>query len=672
MPQLPDVYRAVIKDQQRQLSRLIQAQGVGPLRKMYTELLDAVTNKLNVSSGEFTQWQMRSVLAQLRLSVSGMVGEMSRSLSGAAQQVGLAAAREALQNLARLENTLGDAFMPLPILEISRLNGLVKGQTSSLLRFHQRSFDRYGGHLVGAFEQQLGIALATGETGHEVIDRIAATGEMQWWQAERIVRTELAFASNASIRAANDEQAAELDGDMWSRWSEHVSDDGSALDDRVGDDSLAMNGQVAPPGGQFVQPPTTPGGEPISPSLVGKHWDHPPNRPNDRAVLTPWRAHWGVPGWIWRSGHRVNVTPDIAASMTPRPEPKPEPKTEPKREPKPAPPPPAPPPAPPPEPKTEITLEPPPPRAKPFDLPFQDTPPPPAGPQLDRTDAKLLHKAFGNVADSDRPRLSPNNQAEIRGYLHDTIGKYNLSNRDPRSGVGETFKIKKNLGIGVRGAHWNTGQIDIQTTVAKNAAKFARDHAEGVDYAASIRNNGPDAATHTIRANDYRTLVHEQLHGYGPRGSTSRAYQGVGKMTEEATTEIAARKIVRDQLGITHADIDGKHAGELIGRARSPNDRGSYSRYIVNVTESVRQSIHAELGVDIGYDAAYDVVETAALRLKSLDQHPDADHPIGHATLFAKSIDYDDLGSRTTRKLDDEARGKLVTAVVNRMKGHVK
>lgn len=657
MPQLPDVYRAVIKDQQRQLGRLIQAQGVGPLRKLYTTMMDAVTSKLRLGPGEFTEWQMRSVLAQLRLSMSGILDEMTGTLGTASYQVGIASAREWLQNLARLENTLGDAFMPLPIVEISRLNGLVKGETSSLLRFHQRSLGRYGTHVVGEFEKQLSIALATGETGHEVIDRIASTADLQWWQAERIARTELAFASNASIRATNNEQAEELDGDMWSRWSEHVSEDGAALDDRVGDDSLAMNGQVAPPGGQFVQPPTTPAGEPISPSLVGKRWDHPPNRPNDRAVLTPWRAHWGVPGWLWRDGRRVNVTPELAYSISgPKPEP-------------------APPPAPEPEPEVygpKLQTVRAPDGEKPFGLPFQDAPPPPAGPRIDPVDAELLSKAFGNVADSERPRLSASNQAEIRGYLHDTIGKYNLSNRDPRTGVGETFKIKKNLGVGVRGAHWNNGQIDIQTTVAKNAAKFARDQADGVDYAASIRGSGPDSQIHTIRANDYRTLVHEQLHGYGPRGINSRAYQGVGKMVEEATTEIAARKIVRDQLGLSHADINGKMAGELIGRARSVTDRGSYSRYIVNTTESVRQAIKGELGVDIGYDDAYDVVETAALRLKSLEEHTDGNTPDGHAGLFAKSVDYDDLGSRTLRTLDKDTRGKIVEAIVKKMKGHMR
>jgi hypothetical protein len=34
----------------------------------------------------------------------------------------------------------------------------------------------------------------------------------------------------------------------------------------------------------------------ISPNMLGETWTNPPNRPNDRAVLQPWRPGWG---WGW-------------------------------------------------------------------------------------------------------------------------------------------------------------------------------------------------------------------------------------------------------------------------------------------------------------------------------------------------------------------------------------
>lgn len=663
---LPDTYRAIVQDQQRQLARLVQAEGVAPIRRMYESMLEDITRKLrDVEPGTFTEVQLRGMLGQLRVGLSQILRAMGGQLGEAAFQVGIASARATLENVARMERSIGGALAPLPVVEVARLRGLVQGQTPSLVRFHANSLNRYGAHLVGRFEQTLQTALVSGETGHQAIERVMQEGNLQWYQAERIVRTELAYSANANTKLANDELAAELDGDLWNRWTEHVSDSGDPFDDRVGEDSLAMHGQVAPPGGVFTQPPATPQGEQVSRSLVGRTWDHPPNRPNDRAVLTAWRSHWGVPGWIWRNGRRVEATPEIVAEINGNYRPAAAPEPEPPPEPPPAPPAPPPPPprAPEPEPEPEPA-----PVSRPFDLPFPDTMPPTTGPRFTAEAARALHRSFGNVADSSRPRLTPKNQAALRDHLHEAIGRYGLSNRDPRDGVGAQIKIKANLGVGVRGAHWGNGAMAIQTDVAKNAAKFARDQADGVDYAASWRNNGPEAVAHTIRANDFRTFVHEQLHGYGPRGPKAQSYQGVGRMTEEAVTEMAARKITRDLLGVAHEDINGKLAGETLGRPRTVNDRGSYNRYIFNTADSVRRAIEAETGVDIGHEAAYDVAEEAAVRMKSLDVHPDADTPTGLATLFAKSVNYDGVGTRTSKKLDDGARGKLVSAIVDRMK----
>jgi len=90
--------------------------------------------------------------------------------------------------------------------------------------------------------------------------------------------------------------------DLMKRWTEHVNDIGNRpLDKRVAPDSLAMHGQLAFPNQTFVMPP-----DPKVPAdLHGMQWSHPPNRPNDRAVVTPWRPLWGVPGWIWRDGRKM-------------------------------------------------------------------------------------------------------------------------------------------------------------------------------------------------------------------------------------------------------------------------------------------------------------------------------------------------------------------------------
>jgi hypothetical protein len=68
------------------------------------------------------------------------------------------------------------------------------------------------------------------------------------------------------------------------RWTEHVNDmTRQPLDKRVGKDSIALHGQLRLPGDPFYD-------------IVNRRSvKAPPNRPNDRAVVTVWRVTWGEP-----------------------------------------------------------------------------------------------------------------------------------------------------------------------------------------------------------------------------------------------------------------------------------------------------------------------------------------------------------------------------------------
>jgi hypothetical protein len=309
---LPPIYRSIIHDQQVSLSKLARRAGVAPVKKLYETMLADVTAKLKVTaSGTFTYQQLQILLAQIKLGIARMNRDVSGVVEDGAMQVGIASARDILQNAARLERHFTGAAMPLRIMETAQLHGLVQDRTSSLMRINETSMARFGVNLVRRMETEMAVSLSTNENHTTAIDRVMKVGDLEWWRAERIVRTEMSYVSNASARDAADEQAVELDGDMWSMWSEHVSPDGTPLDDRVGVDSEAMHGQVAPPGGLFTQPPTARDGAMVQVGLIGQTWSCPPNRPNDRAVLVPWRASWGISGWRW-DGQRVPVTEDYA------------------------------------------------------------------------------------------------------------------------------------------------------------------------------------------------------------------------------------------------------------------------------------------------------------------------------------------------------------------------
>lgn len=312
MPRVPREYKLVEEESRRRLDALLDGASVARLKRLYDAAQDELVAKLRkLASGDsMTGLQLRSLLAQVRRGQAQiakvMVGALGEE-SLKAQRAGLSAL---LSDIAKLERQFTGAQVALPVAEAARFAGVVDTLRTSLMRAHAASMARYGSHLVEQMEGALGQALLTGETGHQATDRVARVAQVEWWRAARIVRTELSWASAATAVAGARESAKEMP-DLRLRWSEHVDDESYApLDDRVAVDSIALHGQVARPGEPFVMPPSAPapdarGETEVPAALVGQTWTHPPDRPNDRAVLAPWRPHWGVPGWTWRDGQRV-------------------------------------------------------------------------------------------------------------------------------------------------------------------------------------------------------------------------------------------------------------------------------------------------------------------------------------------------------------------------------
>lgn len=137
---------------------------------------------------------------------------------------------------------------------------------------------------------------------------VVLAGELmdsQAWRVDRLVRTEASYGYNLAQAAALQAFPKEDGRLVFGRWCERIDDvSGRALDNRVAEDSFVLHGQVTRPGGVFTMPddPRAPAG------MAGRTWAHPPNRPNDRAVLLPWMRDWGVPGWLLQSGKKIDLS----------------------------------------------------------------------------------------------------------------------------------------------------------------------------------------------------------------------------------------------------------------------------------------------------------------------------------------------------------------------------
>jgi hypothetical protein len=312
------VFTEVAQEHLRRLNRVAERGSAARLHKLYQQSLDEMERRSRTllrgrDKDTFTAHHRRIVLAQLRDRVRELVPRLSGALVDHAHEAQVEGRSSTLQNIAKLEERYSGTTPVLPVEEAARFVG-IGAPTRSLLRNAkghgvlpdriQTSMARYGARLITQFEQELAKSILQGETVLETTERIRIRGDLEWWQAERIARTETAWAYNGATYDAVRDASTELD-DMMMRWNEHVDDaTGQPFDDRVAPDSMAMHGQVARPGEAFVMPTD----ERVASERWGLHYEFPPNRPNDRAAVMPWRPHWGIPGWKWNGSMRVPVT----------------------------------------------------------------------------------------------------------------------------------------------------------------------------------------------------------------------------------------------------------------------------------------------------------------------------------------------------------------------------
>lgn len=300
--------RKLLKTQdvhRQKLVKLAEEKGASRLKSLYDRAQDEIEAKLRKlpldKRDTFTAQQLRVLMTQVQQGQMELAERMTGEMTDLSREAQVASLRDLNESIVSLEKQFTGAEIVLPTEEASIFWGVIDKRAPSLLRAHAESMARYGDAVVGSVQEQLALSLATGETTAQAIDRVQPTIQGQWWQAERIVRTEYSYAFNATHADGIQAVSAEVD-DLYQQWIEHVDDSGRPLDDRVGEDSIVLHGQVVKAGGMFVMPPDPR----VSKTMWNKRFAHPPNRPNDRAVLTAWRPGWGGLAWEWVAGRRVD------------------------------------------------------------------------------------------------------------------------------------------------------------------------------------------------------------------------------------------------------------------------------------------------------------------------------------------------------------------------------
>lgn len=314
MPSTQDAlkeYEQALRKHRAVLDRILDRRSVVSLKRFYDRAQDALARKLSrlITTGRadtMSALQAQQLLRQVVEAQTVIAAQLAQQCQPIIREVQTEGIQLMDQTITTLEAKFTGATISLPLEEAAVFEGIIDKRAPSLIRANESSFKRYGSVLTQKIEQELALSLAIGETPIEAIERVQGAAELNWWQAERIVRTEMANAFNAA-HADSIVEANRLLRDLGKRWSEYVNDvTGLPLDNRVAADSLVLHGQVTTADGVFVMPPD----ERVSPKVWNKVYTHSPNRPNDRSVTMPWRAGWGIPGWQWKNGQKVPIQQD--------------------------------------------------------------------------------------------------------------------------------------------------------------------------------------------------------------------------------------------------------------------------------------------------------------------------------------------------------------------------
>lgn len=243
----------------------------------YRDIRHDLIDRLNhVPAKSFTAQHLRGVLAQVQGAIEAMNGKMSGDMISGAYDAALQGIGDLLKEINVFDKKFTGAVTPI------NLNAAVMARDTSnfLVTKYQTNLDAYGSGLMAQISNGL-FSATVGETSYdEVVGRIGRFFNAEEWRLHRIVRTELHNIYNMGKINGMTELIDNDDLPDLKKTLMHP------MDQRTGADSkyvarLALVVSVD---------------EPFEYQWAGgtRSFMAPPDRPNDRAILVPYRESWGA------------------------------------------------------------------------------------------------------------------------------------------------------------------------------------------------------------------------------------------------------------------------------------------------------------------------------------------------------------------------------------------
>jgi hypothetical protein len=257
----------------QQVLKLEDSQSNKLLRR-YKEVRQELRDRLDrAPEATFTAQQLRGVLTQVDAAIAAMTISLSGGMKESAGIFAMSGVEDSITELQKFEQMFQGAVVPI---NIDRQ--LVADETENfLLNRFEASIQAYSSDLRSSLVGSLTNESLMESSYSTVIRKLGAFFQGEEWKLHRIARTEFHNMYNLSkmntFTGIRDSSLPDLMKTLI-----------HPMDSRTGDDSKAL----------ARENPIVPIEEPFEQTWKGKKFVFmaPPNRPNDRAILVPYRKTW--------------------------------------------------------------------------------------------------------------------------------------------------------------------------------------------------------------------------------------------------------------------------------------------------------------------------------------------------------------------------------------------
>jgi hypothetical protein len=283
-----------------QIRKLEDAEALRVMKR-YREIRHELRDRLDsLPRGSFSAQQVRAVMLQIELALAEMNKRLLDGMGDAVQASAEIGIEHLIKELNKWQKKFSGQIVPI------NLNAVVVASDTRnfLYERYQSSLDGYRAAVQSVFSQEVTRAAIEQIPTFDLVQRLGQATMMEEWKLNRLVRTELHNVYNiGKIKAMQELRESEEMPDLMKTLMH-------PMDQRTGEDSkYAASLQLV-----------VPIDEPFVYKWRGetRSFMAPPDRPNDRAILVPYRKGWREGGAYIPTGRLRVYGPEDREHLKPQ------------------------------------------------------------------------------------------------------------------------------------------------------------------------------------------------------------------------------------------------------------------------------------------------------------------------------------------------------------------